>query len=65
MRDPARINPLIERLRNAWLSQPDLRLGQIVVNANMKVRNGETDAFHIEDKELIDTIEKMLYNIPS
>lgn len=32
MRDPARINRMIELLRAAWLASPDLRLGQLIVN---------------------------------
>ncbi len=33
MRDPARIDRMLEALRQAWLRAPDLRLGQLVVNA--------------------------------
>lgn len=32
MRDPARINKVLEAIRAYWLTYPDLRLGQIVVN---------------------------------
>lgn len=32
MRDAARIEPIIERLKSLWLKHPDLRLGQIIVN---------------------------------
>ena len=30
MRDPARIDRMIEKLRTAWHSSPDLRLGQLL-----------------------------------
>lgn len=33
MRDPARIDRIIEKLRGVWKAQPDLRLGQLLVNA--------------------------------
>ena len=32
-RDPARIDPIVDNLRRYWRAYPDLRLGQIVVNA--------------------------------
>ncbi len=33
MRDPARIDRIIDRLRAAWHASPDQRLGQLVMNA--------------------------------
>ena len=33
MRDPDRIDRIIERLRQVWKTHPDLRLGQLLVNA--------------------------------
>lgn len=33
MRDPARIDRMLARLRAYWTANPDLRLAQIVVNA--------------------------------
>ncbi len=33
MRDPQRINRIIERLRVAWHANPDMRLGQLIMNA--------------------------------
>ena len=32
MRDPARIDRIIEKLRLAWKETPDQRLGQLLVN---------------------------------
>lgn len=49
MRNPNRIDPLIEKLRAFWLANPDLRLGQIIYNC---LPDGETDAFYVEDAEL-------------
>ncbi len=30
MRDPARINRIVEKLQRAWCAHPDLRLGQLL-----------------------------------
>lgn len=47
-RDPARIDIIIAALRAYWLANPDLRLGQIVVNA----ADG-CDPFGVEDDALM------------
>jgi uncharacterized protein YihD (DUF1040 family) len=52
MRDPARIDRLLDALRRYWMQHPDLRLGQIVCNAS-----GEVDPFYLEDEVLIDVLE--------
>jgi uncharacterized protein YihD (DUF1040 family) len=54
MRDPARIDELLELLRVYWKRNPDLRLGQIVCNV-MRETNKETcDPFYLEDGALTD-----------
>lgn len=52
MRDPDRIDPMIEQLRAAWKANPDLRLGQLVYNA---VRPAEPcpRLFFVEDGVLL------------
>jgi uncharacterized protein YihD (DUF1040 family) len=52
MRDPQRIDQVIEVLREIWQLQPDLRLGQIVVTA---VRPSEPcpEIFNAEDDVLL------------
>jgi len=52
MRDPQRIGPLLERLRRAWEANPNLRLGQLIVN-----EIDETRLYFIEDEELIDALD--------
>lgn len=47
-RDPARIDIVLSALRAYWLANPDLRLGQIVVNA----ADGG-DPFGVEDDMLM------------
>lgn len=44
MRDPNRINRVVELLRAAWLAEPDLRLGQLLSHIA-----GTGDVFYIED----------------
>lgn len=48
MRDPARIDRILARLRAYWVTHPDLRLGQIVVNAIPSVSTS-SHVFYAED----------------
>lgn len=56
MRDPARIDDLIEKLWDAWRANPDLRLGQLLVNL---IRPGEPcpAVFYFEDAELLKRLQ--------
>jgi len=56
MRDPKRIPEILKRLEVVWKKYPDLRLGQLLVNAVYD----QTDSilFYIEDEKLIKKIEK-------
>lgn len=47
MRDPKRIESVLNQLREVWEKVPDWRLGQIIVNA----AEGR-DVFSIEDTDL-------------
>ena len=59
MRDPARIDPMLELVRQVWMRSPDLRLGQLIVNA---VRPGEPcpEVYAIEGTVLARRLETML-----
>lgn len=46
---------IMERLLDAWLAHPELRLGQLIENA----RPRDCDLFSIEDAELADAIDSM------
>jgi uncharacterized protein YihD (DUF1040 family) len=59
MRDSKRIKEIVNRLANAWLQNPDLRLGQLIVNALPD--NFGNDPFYIKDDELIREIENLSY----
>lgn len=48
MRDPKRINRIIERIRAIWLTQPDTRLTQLIMNA----LNMNHDPYFVEDDHL-------------
>ena len=48
MRDPARIDRMIEKLRTYWKQYPDLRLGQIVGNC----QRAHADVYYVEDDEV-------------
>ena len=52
MRDPARIDDIIELLNQVWQHEPDLRLGQLVLNAARMRHPNVDDIFSIEDSDL-------------
>ena len=57
MRDPKRIKPLLKQIEDYWLKHPDLRLAQLVSNANRTSRVQRSlplddDVFYLEDHHL-------------
>lgn len=60
MRDPRRIAEILNELGIYWMNNPDLRLGQIVVNMNSKtptgIRSNPNDPFNTEDDEILDAL---------
>jgi len=59
MRDPERINRIINLLRAYWHIYPDLRLGQIISN----VAPGEPPLFYLEDDAFEDLIREEIKRI--
>lgn len=60
-RDPQRITVLLDLIRAEWERAPDLRLGQLLVNAVHAAtgRPPETrDVFYLEDDRLIEEFRK-------
>lgn len=56
MRDPDRIDNVLDALEAYWTDNPDLRLAQIVGNAGQ--RNGfGTDPYYMEDDALLRYLE--------
>jgi uncharacterized protein YihD (DUF1040 family) len=45
MRDPERIDRMIELIRGIWHTQPDTRLTQLIMNA----LNMNSDPYYVED----------------
>ena len=52
MRDPARIDDVLAALRAAWQESPDLRLGQLIVNA-VRPTQPCPEVYHAEDDVLL------------
>ena len=59
MRDPARIDRMLEKIRAIWKAYPDLRLGQLINAAGNRGGWKDNDQFYVEDTLL----EKGLDNL--
>jgi len=57
MRDPGRIDQVLGKLREVWLENLDLRLGQLIVNA-VRPAKPCPELFAIEDAALVRALEK-------
>lgn len=57
MREPERIEEMLSVLRAVWEQNPDLRLGQLLVNA---VRPEEPcpEVFYVEDASLLEGLRR-------
>jgi len=55
MRDPNRIDEIIEASHDCWKQYPDLRLGQLIYNLN---KSGNSDVFFPEDDKWLEWIKK-------
>ncbi len=55
MRDPKRIGPALERIREVWERHPDMRLGQLLLAALF-----DDELFYIEDAALLNRLEHAL-----
>lgn len=54
MRDPNRIDQLLARLKAIWERNPDLRLGQLILNVA-----SDPVLYYVEDEELMTAMEKL------
>lgn len=63
MRDPARIDETLTVVREYWLKNPDMRLGQLIYNAARTAYGPQTTVLNaiwlIEEDKLIETLEEM------
>jgi len=53
MRDPKRIEPIIQLIREIWYEYPDLRLTQLIMNA-LRLNK---DPYYIEDEQLYQALK--------
>lgn len=66
MRDPARIDEIIEALRTAWKQAPDERLGQFLDNCAMIDRNDNyfSRLRNMEDDKWLEAIKTRFNDKP-
>jgi hypothetical protein len=58
MRDPGRIDGVLAVVRDVWNRYPDLRLGQLLVNAVQPPEPG-SELYSIEDAPLVRKLETL------
>jgi len=58
MRDPRRIETLLDALREVWTRNPDLRLGQLLVNA-IRPEQPCPEIFYAEDDVTLTALLRM------
>ena len=52
MRDPARIDQVLSAIRELWMEYPDLRLGQLLLNA-VRASDPNVELYAVEDTALL------------
>lgn len=62
MRDPDRIDTVLNKLRTFWKANPDLRLGQIISNATQTAWSDVLDLSRSED-DWSDTLRRAIFNV--
>ena len=60
MRDPDRIDPIVDKLRELWKKHPDQRLGQLVENAIRFSPSNKADVFMTEDDVTLKGLDHLL-----
>lgn len=53
MRDPKRINKCLRKIKEIWSKNPDLRLGQLLINMTPDAKS----LYFIEDEDLINLLD--------
>lgn len=59
MRDPDRIPKVLKEIEDIWKKSPNLRLGQLLINATMVKPGVMTDFYYMEDENLIQALKKV------
>jgi len=52
---------LLERLYEAWIQLPELRLGQLLYCSCYNDKGPERDMFNVEDEALVAAVEKLAH----
>lgn len=58
MRNPARIRRILDKVEAVWINNPDLRLGQLLID--LAPASFHNDIFYLEDDELEVEIDKYI-----
>lgn len=58
MRDPKRIPIILKQLEDLWMKHPDLRLGQLILNAFSLHQGVDSRVYYMEDEDFIREVEK-------
>jgi hypothetical protein len=58
MRDPERIDRVLTVVRDVWRRYPDLRLGQLIVNA-VQTEEPCSQVYSVEDAALVRKLESL------
>lgn len=58
MRDPKRIDEILNELREVWTTCPDLRLCQLIVNV-VNPKEPTPEVFYVEDDEFRSRLRKL------
>ncbi|MGE0594658.1 MAG: hypothetical protein AB7G23_08960 [Vicinamibacterales bacterium] len=61
MRDPKRIQPILKLMEELWTQNPDLRLGQLLVNA-IRPSQPAPEVFYAGDDRLLDGLRDLAKN---
>ena len=56
MRDPERIDVVLNEIRDIWKKHPNWRLGQPIVNLSRSA--GKNDPFFLEDDALMEVVKE-------
>lgn len=54
MRDPKRIDKVLDVVKQAWAKNPDLRFGQLILN----LTTNANALYYVEDDTMIEALEK-------
>ncbi len=60
MRDPKRIEKVLNIIRGMWHANPDLRLCQLLSSAAIISGWKDTDLFNLEDGQLVEGLIKLM-----